>query len=135
MPLNVQDLVDQSSDKLLGNKSILSSSIYTAFIITLILLILTWLTLKGEIEVVYDDTSLLVLLFKSSVWGFLISIITLFLHDRAINKLYKEKYENMNAQQIVNTATLGPMTNAGTITPVLNTQPTIQIPNITSVQT
>ncbi len=135
MPLNVQDLVDQSSDKLLGNKSILSSSIYTAFIITLILLILTWLTLKGEIEVVYDDTSLLVLLFKSSVWGFLISIITLFLHDRAINKLYKEKYENINAQQIVNTATLGPMTNAGTITPVLNTQPTIQIPNITSVQT
>ncbi len=133
MPLNVQDLVEKSSDKLLGNKPVLANPIYTGLIITLILVLITWITLKGEVDIIYDDTSLVILLFKSSIIGFLISLVTLFLHDRAINKAYKLKYENLAAQQIVNSATQGPMTTTGTIAPTLSAP--IQVPNVAPVQT
>lgn len=128
MPLNVQDLIEKSSDKLLGNKPVLANPIYTGLIITLILVLITWITLKGEIDVIYDDTSLIALLFKASIIGFLVSLVTMFLHDRAINKAYKLKYENLAAQQIINSATQGPMTTTGIIAPTLNTQPQLPTP-------
>jgi hypothetical protein len=125
MPLNVKDLIDKSSDKLMGEKPVIASPIYMGIIVTLVILVIVWIVLKGEVDVIYEDTSLGLLLVKAGVWGFLITTGVAFLHDRAVNKIYSKKHESIVTQQIVDSAISGPITTTGTITPVLNpTAPT-----------
>lgn len=102
MPLKIGDLFNQTAKRISGGeKSILTNMIWVAAIIVGVLLLTLWFILKNEVDIRYDDTSLIMLLLKGGVWSFITCLLVIFLHDNAIKTHYENLYRNKNQEQII----------------------------------
>lgn len=113
MPLKLHDLVNKSSKKLVKKgDSVFTNPVYVAGITIGILLIIIWIMMKNEVEIIYEDTSFTTLLFKVGIWGFISSVFISFLHERSIEQKYEEKYANKMQEQVVVAVTSKDQTNS-----------------------
>lgn len=92
------------------------SPVWTAMITISLLLIMIYFIIRNEVEPVYDDTSLITLLIRIGVWGFLIESVILYLSYGAIERFEADKHKNKNKEQIVMGITNG-NNGTGTIEP------------------
>ena len=101
MPLKLGSLAGNSTKKILGKGSVFSNPIYVALIIVGITIILIYVIMKREVETVYDDISFESLVIKIGVWSLVANMMVAFLHDKAVENIYEEKYKNKSQSGII----------------------------------
>ena len=80
------------------------SPIWTAVIVTALMLVIIWFVTRNEIEPKYDDTSVWTLLIKIGVWNLLTVGAIQWLSFGAIEASVADRYTNKNQREIVHNA-------------------------------
>lgn len=111
MSLNLKELVKPS--RALAQNPILQNPLWISVIITGIILIIIWFVMHNEIEMVYEDTSFLMLLFKAGIWSFVASLFVVFLHNKAIESNIANKYKDTDKERLMSTIVDGTKNKEG----------------------
>ena len=118
MPLELNDLVNNISSKLIDTESsVLNNPFVIAVLIVLIILIIVYFVIKDEIEIVYEDASIWTLLIKIGVWSFIATSGIAFLHNKVISAKYENKNKDTSKERVVGVATDINITDKAAIAP------------------
>lgn len=99
--LDLGEFFNNITGKIAGKDSVLVSPIWTAVIISLLLMIILFFVIYEEIELKYEESSIVNLAFRVGLWGFVGSLILAFLRNSALNAKYIEKYKSHGQHQLV----------------------------------
>ena len=80
---------------------VFKNPLWMALIIVCIICIIVWFILNNEVEVIYDDTSLPMLIFKAGIWGFISTLIFLFIHNKAVENDVSKKYKTVDKDRLL----------------------------------
>ena len=98
---------------------VVKNPIIVAIIITSILLFIIWFVMRNEVEMVYDDTSFVMLIFKAGIWGLISTLLFVFLHNKAIEMDISGGYKDKNKERLIDTILSSQKDQEGAVKPTI----------------
>lgn len=106
MPLDLQELSDNTINKIISpNNIIISNRFILSITITLIILLIFYMYAKDDVDTIYADSNMYEISMKSTVVSSFVVYGLIYFNNKLIEKKIKDKYDTKESKNILDDIT------------------------------